>query len=74
MTLPRPAPDQLLTVSDVAYRLRVSTSWVRDHANGKRRPCLPSVKLGKAVRFRVEEVEAFLIDCARLADRKGSAA
>jgi predicted DNA-binding transcriptional regulator AlpA len=59
-------PDPLLTPRDVAERLRVSVAWVFDHASGRRRPFLPSVKLGKAVRFRPEDVDQFIIECARL--------
>jgi len=47
----------------------VSPAWVVDHASGRRRPYLPSVKLGKAVRFRREDVEQFIEDCLRLEQR-----
>jgi predicted DNA-binding transcriptional regulator AlpA len=42
---------KLLTVLEVARWLAVSPSWVRDHATGRRRPVLPSIKLGKSLRF-----------------------
>jgi excisionase family DNA binding protein len=58
-------PERLLTPKDVAELLAVSVNWVLDHAS-RRRPLLPSVKLGKAVRFRREEVEKFIRECARL--------
>ena len=64
-------PERLLTPKEVADLLSVSVPWVLDHAIGRRRPQLPSVKLGKAVRFRREEVEEFIADCARM---KGAAA
>jgi excisionase family DNA binding protein len=51
--------DRLLTVDEVAEILHVSTAWVYDHADRKR-PVIPSVRLGKAVRFRPEDVEAFI--------------
>jgi excisionase family DNA binding protein len=63
-------PECLLTPKDVAELLAVSVNWVLDHAS-RRRPLLPSVKLGKAVRFRREEVEEFIRECARM---KGAAA
>lgn len=57
---------RLLTVDEVAAWLRVSRAWVLDHALGRRRPYLPSVKLGRAVRFEPEEVDAFIAECRRL--------
>lgn len=58
-------PERLLTPKDVAEILSVSVPWVLDHAS-RRRPLLPSVKLGKAVRFRREEVAEFIRECARM--------
>jgi excisionase family DNA binding protein len=63
-------PERLLTPKEVAEILSVSVAWVLDHAS-RRRPLLPSVKLGKAVRFRREQVEEFIKECARM---KGAAA
>jgi excisionase family DNA binding protein len=51
---------QLLTVEQVAYTLGVSPAWVYQHSCGARRPSLPSVKLGRAVRFRPEAVAKFI--------------
>jgi excisionase family DNA binding protein len=59
-------PERLLTPKSVAEWLDVSASWVLDHASGRRRPHLPSVKLGKAVRFRREDVEKFISECSRM--------
>jgi excisionase family DNA binding protein len=59
------SPERLLTPKDVAEILAVSVPWVLDHAS-RRRPLLPSVKLGKAVRFRREAVEDFIRECARI--------
>jgi excisionase family DNA binding protein len=64
------SPERLLTPKEVAEILSVSVPWVLDHAS-RRRPLLPSVKLGKAVRFRREELEEFIKECARM---KGAAA
>lgn len=57
----------LLTVREVSEILHVSQSWVRDHSSGKRRPVLPSEKLGRAIRFRMSDIEQFLEECRRAA-------
>ena len=62
-------PEKLLNVQFVAEWLDLSPAWVRDHASGRRRPFLPSVKLGKLVRFRCEDVQQFIQDCLRLEQR-----
>jgi excisionase family DNA binding protein len=53
-------PEPLLTVQEVADWLRVEPSWVRAHANGNRRPILPSIKIGKFRRFIKSDVNEFL--------------
>lgn len=58
---------RLLTVAEVAERFQVSRAWVHDHASGRRRPVVPSVKLGKTIRFRVEDIEKFIEECTRSA-------
>jgi excisionase family DNA binding protein len=58
-------PERLLTAQDVAEWLGVSVRWVLAHAAGLNRPVLPSVKLGKAVRFARSDVEEFIRQCAR---------
>ena len=55
----------LLTARQVAERFNVSIAWVLAHAEGRRLPILPSLKLGKAVRFRVDDLEMFLEGCRR---------
>jgi excisionase family DNA binding protein len=55
----------LLKAREVAHRLNVSIPWVLAHASGKHKPVLPSLKLGKAVRFRESDIEAFLETCRR---------
>jgi hypothetical protein len=57
--------QRLLSVSEVAKWLNVSTGWVRDHASGRRTPRLPAVKLGvedgKGLwKFIPEDVENFI--------------
>jgi excisionase family DNA binding protein len=58
-------PERLLTAQEVADWLGVSARWVLAHAAGLNRPSLPSVKLGKAVRFERADVEDFIRQCAR---------
>jgi predicted DNA-binding transcriptional regulator AlpA len=58
-------PERLLTPKQVAEILAVSPAWVLDHST-RRRPHLPSVKLGKAVRFRATDVTQFIIECAKM--------
>lgn len=58
-------PERLLTAQEVADWLGVSARWVLAHAAGLNRPVLPSVKLGKAVRFERSDVEEFIRQCAR---------
>lgn len=59
-----------MTPKEVAAWLGVSAAWVLDHAS-RRSPRLPSVKLGKSVRFRRVDVEQFITECMRM---KGAAA
>jgi len=63
-------PEYLMTPKEVAQWLGMSQAWVLDHAS-RRAPILPSVKLGKSVRFRRVDVEQFISECARM---KGAAA
>jgi excisionase family DNA binding protein len=51
--------DKLLTAAEVAQILHVSTAWVYDHADRKQ-PAISCVRLGKAVRFRPEDVRNFI--------------
>jgi len=69
----RRAPhEKLLGAKEVAHWLGVSRAWVFEHSNGRRRPFLPSVKLGKSVRYRPVDVDAFIIECERFG-RRGAA-
>lgn len=52
--------EEWLTAEQVAVILNVTPAWVLAHANGNRKPMLPSVKLGKHRRFRRSAVEAFM--------------
>jgi predicted DNA-binding transcriptional regulator AlpA len=68
----RVAHEKLLGAKEVAHWLGVSRAWVFEHSNGRRRPFLPSVKLGKSVRYRRVDVDAFIIECERFS-RRGAA-
>jgi len=50
--------DKLLKASELAEILNVSKDWVMSHASGKRKPIIPSYKLGRSVRFDLAEVKA----------------
>jgi excisionase family DNA binding protein len=56
--------DRLLTAREVARILNVSPAWVYDHADRKK-PMVPSVRLGKALRFRPEHVQQFIDQMTR---------
>ena len=73
MTLGLSARQRLLTVREVAAWLAISPAWVRDHASGRRRPGLPSIKLGKALRFDETDVGRWLDEMARFSREKGRA-
>ena len=52
-------PEQLLTPDDVARWLRVERKWVVEHTT-RYEPIIPHVRIGRAVRFRREDVERFI--------------
>lgn len=56
--------DSLLSVQEVASILHVSVAWVYDHSDRKR-PIIPTVRLGRAVRFRPDDVQAFIQEMTR---------
>ena len=55
----------LLTARQVAEQFNVSIAWVLAHAEGRRLPVLPSLKLGKSVRFCKDDLDRFLEGCRR---------
>ena len=60
------ASDPLLTVDDVAKRLRVSKDWVWDHSSRKT-PRLPVIQMGDgALRYRSSAIEDFISERERL--------
>ena len=69
--------SQRLLTAEVAAYLQVSKYWVLYHAAGRRRPHLPSIKLGRKVRFEACAVDRFVEDCRRMESefrKKGRAA
>lgn len=63
--VPMPA-DPLLTVDEVALRLRVSRDWVWDHSSRKT-PLLPVIRMGDgALRYRASRIEEFICERERL--------
>lgn len=59
--------EKLLTVEEVAELLGMSEAWVYQHAGGSRRPKIPCVKIGRAVRFRRESIERFVEEMEKVA-------
>ena len=60
--------QKLLSVGAVAGWLDVSPAWIRDHAQGRRKPRLVGVKLGSKDgkglwKFLKGDVEAFIHEC-----------
>jgi excisionase family DNA binding protein len=52
--------ERLLSVAEIAQWLGVSPTWVRHHASGQARPYLPAIRVGGLLRFRREDIEAWL--------------
>ena len=52
--------ERLLTVQEVAELLRVPASWVYERTRRRGDQHLPHIKMGKYVRFRPAEIEAYL--------------
>ena len=52
--------DRLLTADEIAQRLAVPTSWVREHTRTGSVPC---VRLGRWVRYSAADVDAWVEGC-----------
>lgn len=52
--------DRLLTAGEVAERLGIPVSWVRE---GARSGAIPHVRLGRYVRFDLDDVDRWLQEC-----------
>lgn len=57
---PEPPQDELLTVEEIAGRLKVPVSWVYKHTQCRNGDRIPHFKAGKYLRFRESEVLAWL--------------
>ena len=53
-------PSGLLTVEEVAARMKVPTSWVYERTRRRGTEQIPHYKLGKYLRFDLTEVNAWL--------------
>ncbi len=51
--------DHLLTAADVAERLSVPVSWVREHTRSGR---IPHIQLGHYVRYREETIVGWVAE------------
>jgi len=54
--------DRLLDAKEIAERLGVPESWVRESARSGAMPC---VRLGRYIRFDLGDVEKWLEECKR---------
>ena len=52
-----PLPGRLLDLEEAAQYLCTTPRWVRSQWQSR---SIPAVKLGRAVRFRVEDLDAFV--------------
>jgi excisionase family DNA binding protein len=57
--------DELLTVDEVAFLLKVPKTWIYEHTRKRVGQRLPHVKLGKYLRFFEGEVHEFLKRCSQ---------
>lgn len=55
--------DELLGCREVADLLGMSLSWVYLHSQPGAQPQLPHLRVGHTLRFRRNQIEAFLRDC-----------
>jgi excisionase family DNA binding protein len=52
--------DKLLTVDELAELLAVPRSWIYERTRRDGPEIIPHFKVGKYVRFRLEDIQAFL--------------
>lgn len=72
--LPEPATlsesdDALFTVREAAHFLKVPVTWVYEHTRPDAQDRLPSLKLGKYLRFDARDLRAY-IEAKRAAARR----
>jgi excisionase family DNA binding protein len=51
---------ELLTVEEIAASLRVPPSWVYERVRRRGRDKMPHLKIGKYLRFRLNEVRSWI--------------
>ena len=69
-----PLREPLLTVEDVAQRLKVTKDWVWDHSSRKL-PYLPVIRMSDGVlRYRASEIEEFVNERERLSNLRRESA
>ncbi|TAM79750.1 MAG: DNA-binding protein [Acidobacteria bacterium] len=56
----RTEPEKLLTVRELADRLSVPASWIYERTRRRGISRIPHLKMGKYVRFRYSDVQAYL--------------
>jgi excisionase family DNA binding protein len=61
-----PSVEELLTIDELAVRLKVPKSWIYTHTRGRTKCRLPYIKLGKYLRFRLPDVYAYLEQLRRV--------
>jgi excisionase family DNA binding protein len=52
--------EELLTIDELAIRLKVPKSWIYSHTRRRAQCHLPYIKLGKYLRFSLPDVSAYL--------------
>ena len=55
--------EDLLTVEELADRLKVPSSWIYRRTRCRSRDRLPHIKIGKYLRFEEKAVQAWLKQC-----------
>lgn len=52
--------DELLTIEEIAARLKVHTSWIYARSRETEPGAIPRIKIGKYLRFNESEVMAWI--------------
>jgi excisionase family DNA binding protein len=58
--------DDILTITELAEWLKVSTAWIYDHTS-RAEPMIPHIRMGGHVRFHRGTVQKWLLDQQRAA-------
>ncbi len=57
---PAVSPQDILTPEELAARLKVPLSWVREKTRGRQKNPLPVLRIGRYIRFNWPAVAAWL--------------